>query len=59
MFSDIVGRGVFTNAGDTPRQGVEASVSYKTGRWFTYANYAFSCSYLCMHPRLRRRQADG
>ncbi len=41
VFSDIAGRGVFTNAGDTLRQGVEASVSYKTARWFTYANYAF------------------
>jgi outer membrane receptor protein involved in Fe transport len=35
------GRGVFQNAGDTLRQGVEANISYKTPRWFFYANYAF------------------
>ena len=41
VFSDVGGRGVFENGGDTLRQGIEASISYKTSRWFTYANYAF------------------
>jgi iron complex outermembrane recepter protein len=34
-------RGYFRNAGNTLRQGVEASVSYKTPRAQLYANYAF------------------
>jgi outer membrane receptor protein involved in Fe transport len=35
------GRGFFQNAGDTLRQGIEASISYQTRRLFLYANYAF------------------
>jgi iron complex outermembrane recepter protein len=35
------GRGFFQNAGETLRQGVEASVSYRTDRIFMYANYNF------------------
>ena len=41
VVSQTSGRGVFANAGDTLRQGVEANISYKTPRWFFYANYAF------------------
>jgi outer membrane receptor protein involved in Fe transport len=39
--SDITGRGFFQNAGDTLRQGIEASVSYRTARLYLFANYAF------------------
>lgn len=35
------GRGYFLNAGDTLRQGVEASVAYSSRRLFAYASYAF------------------
>lgn len=40
VFSTVAGRGVFENGGDTLRQGVEANLTYKTGSWFFYANYA-------------------
>ena len=40
VFSNVAGRGVFQNSGNTLRQGVEANVSYKTTSWFFYANYA-------------------
>ncbi len=39
--SPTSGRGFFQNAGDTLRQGIEASISYQTQRLFVYANYAF------------------
>lgn len=39
--SPTSGRGFFQNAGDTLRQGIEASISYQTQRLFLYANYAF------------------
>ncbi len=35
------GRGYFTNAGDTLRQGVEVGVQYQDRRLLAYANYAF------------------
>jgi outer membrane receptor protein involved in Fe transport len=35
------GRGYFLNAGDTLRQGVEASLNYQTQRWSAYASYAY------------------
>ncbi|MET0408762.1 MAG: TonB-dependent receptor [Hyphomicrobium sp.] len=35
------GRGYFANAGETQRQGVEASASYRNERWFLYGSYAF------------------
>lgn len=35
------GRGYFANFGETQRQGVEAAISYRTSRFFTYASYAF------------------
>ena len=38
----VSGRGFFQNAGDTLRQGVEASVSYRTETYFLYANYNFT-----------------
>jgi outer membrane cobalamin receptor len=41
VFSPVAGRGIFENGGATQRQGVEANLSYKTKRWFFYANYAF------------------
>jgi len=39
--SEIQGRGFFRNAGDTLRQGVEASVSYRSAQLALYAAYAF------------------
>ena len=39
-FSNVAGRGVFVNGGDTLRQGIEANLAYKARRWFFYANYA-------------------
>lgn len=41
VFSDVSGRGVFENFGETLRQGVEANLSYQNERWFFYTNYAF------------------
>jgi outer membrane receptor protein involved in Fe transport len=41
VFSNVAGRGVFQNSGNTLRQGIEANISYETPRWFFYANYAF------------------
>ena len=35
------GRGFFQNAGETLRQGIEASVSYRSDRIFMYANYNY------------------
>lgn len=35
------GRGYFLNAGDTLRQGIEASIGYQTLRWSAYASYAY------------------
>jgi outer membrane receptor protein involved in Fe transport len=35
------GRGYFLNAGDTLRQGIEASVEYRSRRLYAYANYTF------------------
>lgn len=35
------GRGYFKNAGDTLRQGIEASVSYRAKDVFVYANYSY------------------
>ena len=39
---NTAGRGVFRNAGDTLRQGVEASLAYRTQRLFTYASYSYT-----------------
>jgi len=36
------GRGYFKNAGDTLRQGFEASVSYRAKDVFVYANYSYT-----------------
>ncbi|MBS0232134.1 MAG: TonB-dependent receptor, partial [Proteobacteria bacterium] len=35
------GRGYFANAGETQRQGVELSASYRNERWFLYGSYSF------------------
>jgi iron complex outermembrane recepter protein len=35
------GRGYFSNAGETQRQGVEASMTYTAQRWMAYASYSF------------------
>jgi outer membrane receptor protein involved in Fe transport len=35
------GRGYFLNAGDTLRQGIEASIAYRSERLFAYANYTY------------------
>ncbi|MEQ1670800.1 MAG: TonB-dependent receptor, partial [Hyphomicrobium sp.] len=39
---NTAGRGVFANAGETLRQGVEASIAYRTQRLFTYASYSYT-----------------
>jgi outer membrane receptor protein involved in Fe transport len=62
--SDISGRGFFQNAGDTLRQGVEASVSYRTARLYLFANYAFvdatfRDSLLLNSPNNPEADADG
>jgi iron complex outermembrane recepter protein len=38
--SDIPGRGYFTNAGTTRRQGIEINTDYRGGRWHVFANYS-------------------
>lgn len=35
------GRGYFANAGETLRQGIEASAVYRAQRWMAYASYSF------------------
>jgi len=35
------GRRFFQNAGDTLRQGIEASVTYTTERFYVYGNYNY------------------
>ncbi len=39
--SPTTGRGYFTNAGATLRQGVEAAINYREDRFSVYANYSF------------------
>jgi iron complex outermembrane receptor protein len=39
--SPIPGHEYFQNGGDTLRQGIEASASYKWDRWNVYANYTY------------------
>lgn len=34
------GRGYFANAGETQRQGIEASATYRARRWMAYASYS-------------------
>jgi iron complex outermembrane recepter protein len=43
--SQIVGRGYFTNAGNTVRQGVELSARYSGERLSTYVNYTLTNAY--------------
>lgn len=43
--SQIVGRGYFTNAGDTVRQGVELSTRYSADRLSAYVNYTLTDAY--------------
>jgi iron complex outermembrane recepter protein len=43
--SQIVGRGYFTNAGNTVRQGVELSARYSGDRLSTYVNYTLTEAY--------------
>jgi iron complex outermembrane receptor protein len=38
--SPITGFGFFQNVGRTRRQGIEAGVTYRSDRWFAYADYA-------------------
>jgi len=40
--SDITGRGYFTNAGTTQRQGVEASLRYRDERLSAFVNYTLT-----------------
>jgi iron complex outermembrane recepter protein len=39
--SPLVGHQFFQNAGNTLRQGIEASAAYKEDRWNVYANYTY------------------
>ena len=39
--SPIIGHEFFQNAGNTLRQGIEASTTYKQDRWNIYANYTY------------------
>jgi iron complex outermembrane receptor protein len=39
--SPLPGHQYFQNGGNTLRQGIEAGLSYKLGRWNAYANYTF------------------
>ncbi len=39
--SVITGRGFFQNAGSTVRQGIDASLNYKSSKYSFYINYAF------------------
>jgi iron complex outermembrane receptor protein len=39
--SPLIGHQFFQNAGNTLRQGIEASVTYKQDRWNVYANYTY------------------
>ncbi|MGJ0392045.1 MAG: TonB-dependent receptor domain-containing protein [Methylocystis sp.] len=43
--SQILGRGYFTNAGNTVRQGVELSMRYADDRMSAYVNYALTDAY--------------
>ena len=43
--SQIVGRGYFTNAGNTVRQGIELSTRYNDDRMSAYINYALTDAY--------------
>ncbi|MBM3642205.1 MAG: TonB-dependent receptor, partial [Alphaproteobacteria bacterium] len=43
--SQIVGRGYFTNAGNTVRQGVELSMRYADERMWAYMNYTLTDAY--------------
>lgn len=38
--SDIPGRGFFTNAGTTRRQGIEINTDFRNSRWHLFANYS-------------------
>ncbi len=40
--ADEAGRGYFRNAGDTLRRGVEASLEYRTERFFGYVGYSYT-----------------
>jgi iron complex outermembrane recepter protein len=39
--SPLIGHQFFQNAGNTLRQGIEASAAYKQDRWNVYANYTY------------------
>jgi opacity protein-like surface antigen len=39
--SPLIGHQFFQNAGNTLRQGIEASAAYKQDRWNIYANYTY------------------
>lgn len=42
VLSETQGRGYFINAGDTQRQGIEASLVYKTERLSAYVGYSYT-----------------
>ena len=62
--SDIQGRGFFLNAGDTLRQGVEASIIYRSAKVLLFANYAlvhasFQSAIRLSSPNNPAADADG
>jgi outer membrane receptor protein involved in Fe transport len=62
--SNIQGRGFFVNAGDTLRQGVEASIVYRSSKLLVYANYAlvdatFQSAIRLSSPNNPAADADG
>ncbi len=40
--STINGRSFFQNAGDTQRQGLDASIDYRNDRWYLFASYNYT-----------------
>jgi len=40
--SSINGRSYFQNAGDTLREGIDASIDYRDDRWYLFASYNFT-----------------
>jgi iron complex outermembrane receptor protein len=60
----VSGLGFFQNAGDTRRQGVEASIAFNSARWSAYLNYSlvdatFLTSFTLSSPNNPFADADG
>ena len=59
-----VSQGFFENIGDTRRQGIEAGLSYRAGRWSAFLNYSlvqatFESALLVPSPSNPYRDANG